>query len=399
MVKLFIRIPILLMAVVLVYFNIRLFHTQSYNADLGYDEDVYAQLQHLKMELHQNNAAIKMQQFFPEGFIFINALYALTWCELVDSNTDSTIKKEAIEEVDWAISEILSEYAKSSFNEELPLKYGVFYRGWTNYVIAQRINLGTTSSSLKQLFKQNCDEISEAYEKSESPYLESYYMAAWPADNMLAVASLNLGEQILAGSHSPKSILPIWLEKVKKLLDDDGRIPHGVQWETGKTIEASKGNSMSLMLCFLYDIDSSFAKSQFINYKENFLDERLGLPGIREHAKGLAGDGDIDSGPVIWEIGGAASIVGQRTMATYSEWNVYLGLRNSIEAFGAAYIWNGKKKYVFGQMPMADAFIAWSNVAAKESTIKTTSNWRWKFQLGSAFVLLIFSLLGKISLK
>ena len=213
-------------------------------------------------------------------------------------------------------------------------------------------------------------------------------MAAWPADNMLAIASLNLGEQILAGSHSPKSILPNWLEKVKNLLDDNGRIPHGVQWETGKTIEASKGNSMSLMLCFLYDIDSSFAKSQFINYKENFLDERLGLPGIREHAKGLAGDGDIDSGPVIWGIGGAASIVGQRTMATYSEWNVYQGLRNSIEAFGAAYTRNGKKKYVFGQMPMADAFIAWSNIAAKESAIKTTSNWRWKFQLGSALVLL-----------
>jgi len=46
-------------------------------------------------------------------------------------------------------------------------------------------------------------------------------------------------------------------------------------------------------------------------------------------------------------------------------------------------------------MPMADAFIAWSNVAAKESTIKTTSNWRWKFQLGSAFVLLIFFFIGK----
>ncbi len=370
------------------YFNLRLYHNPTLNTTLGYNKDVYAQLQHLKTELHDNNAGTKMQQIFPEGFVFINALYALTWCDLVETNTDSTITKEAITEVDWAISEMLSEYAKSSFNEELPLKYGVFYRGWTNYVIARRINLGTTSKSLIKLFQQNCGEISTAYQKSESPYLESYYMAAWPADNMLAIASLNLGEQILAGSHSPKSILPNWLEKVKNLLDDNGRIPHGVQWETGKTIEASKGNSMSLMLCFLYDIDSSFAKSQFINYKENFLDERLGLPGIREHAKGLAGDGDIDSGPVIWGIGGAASIVGQRTMATYSEWNVYQGLRNSIEAFGAAYTRNGKKKYVFGQMPMADAFIAWSNIAAKESAIKTTSNWRWKFQLGSALVLL-----------
>ncbi|MEN8695918.1 MAG: hypothetical protein ABF321_07300 [Bacteroidia bacterium] len=62
-------------------------------------------------------------------------------------------------------------------------------------------------------------------------------------------------------------------------------------------------------------------------------------------------------------------------MATYEEWNAYAGLRNSIEIFGAAYTWDGKKKYLFGQLQMADAFIAWSNSSVIESEMDS-SNWR-----------------------
>ncbi|MDB4107834.1 hypothetical protein N8368_04800 [Bacteroidia bacterium] len=88
--------------------------------------------------------------------------------------------------------------------------------------------------------------------------------------------------------------------------------------------------------------------------------------GVRVNKKGNSGGGDIDSGHVIWEIGGTASIVGQRTMAVHQKWNTCLGLRSSIEAFGAAYTWNGKKKYVLDKLPMAAAFIARSNVSAGE---------------------------------
>jgi hypothetical protein len=115
----------------------------------------------------------------------------------------------------------------------------------------------------------------------------------------------------------------------------------------------------------------------------------MGLPGVRENKRGYGGKGDIDSGPLIWGIGGAASIVGQRTMALHGKWDTYLGLRNSIESFGAAYTYQGKKKYVFGLLPMADAFIAWSNVSAKETDIRSLGLWRWKFQLGSLLIALL----------
>ena len=233
------------------------------------------------------------------------------------------------------------------------------------------------------LYIQFSDEIAVALNKSESPYLESYANACWPCDNIIAAASLPT---------TYNSTLLIWQHKVKQHLDENGLIPHSVTFPEGKPHAIGRGNSLSLGLHYLHSIDSVFAAEQFSIYQKLYIDERLGLPGIREHRKGKGGAGDIDSGPVIWGIGGAASIVGQKTMATFNEWDTYIGLRNSIEAFGAAYTWDGKKKYLFGQMPMADTFIAWSNVSAKESEIKA-GNWRWKFQLISLGLLFFLVLL------
>lgn len=336
--------------------------------------------------MHNKNAGLRMQNYFPEGFVFQNALYGLTWCDLINQDTDSSIRNEAILEIDWAIDELLSENGTYIFQEELPLKYGVFYRGWTNYLIGRRLLLDKKSQRLLDIYETNRKDISQAFNTSESPYLESYNKACWPADNVIAISSLALEYDINISTSGPLKFYDTWFSKVQDRLDTFGRIPHAVDWKSGECIQDSRGNSMSLMLCFLQDINHNFVKEQFQSYKKNFLDYRLGLPGIREYPKGVVGQGDVDSGPVIWDIGGAASIVGQRTMAINREWNTYEGLRNSIEAFGAAYTWQGQKKYVFGQMPMADAFIAWGKAGHKPSEFHTSLNWRWKFQLGSLLI-------------
>lgn len=144
------------------------------------------------------------------------------------------------------------------------------------------------------------------------------------------------------------------------------------------------------------EIDEEFAVEQFQKYKTHFLDWRWGMPGIREYPKGSTGHGDVDSGPVIFEIGGAASIVGQRTMGAYGDWLHYKGLGNCIEAFGVGNKSNEGKQYLFGQLPMADAFIAWSNSIEKsEITLNQKEYWRLKTQLLSLFVVLMLVWLFK----
>lgn len=89
-------------------------------------------------------------------------------------------------------------------------------------------------------------------------------------------------------------------------------------------------------------------------------------------------------------IGGAASIVGQRVYAQQQDWITYEGLRNSIESFGAGLTINSKKRYIFGTLPMADAFICWSNAIEKSNNqVQVDTNWRIRFHKISLFILVI----------
>ena len=126
-------------------------------------------------------------------------------------------------------------------------------------------------------------------------------------------------------------------------------------------------------------------------YEKYFVDTRLGLTGIREYPKGQEGDGDIDSGPVIWGIGGAASLVGQRAAGIHKKEQRFVELRNIVEAFGTAYQWNGKKRFIFGQLAVADAFIAWANAVEQRKGQFKSSSWRGTFKL---FSLGLFLLIG-----
>jgi len=185
-----------------------------------------------------------------------------------------------------------------------------------------------------------------------------------------------------------------WFSQVKERLDIMGLIPHKVDDEFGYPVQNAKGNSQSLMLNFLFDIDEDFAQEQFEIFHTLFKDTRFGLPGIRQYPKGLSGSGDIDSGPVLLGIGGAASIVGQRVYAKQKDWATYEGLRNSIESFGVGFTVNSKKRYVFGQLPMADAFICWSNAIEKSSSqVQITSNWRIRFHLISLLIVVMINFL------
>lgn len=384
----------------LFYLNIAMYHAPTYvkSADGNYNQDVYYQLQFLKSELHQG-AGDDMQFYFPEGFMFINALYGLSWCDLIKPlNPDSPIYREGIEQIDWAIKQVKSQKAKNIFDPNLLLSNGAFYIGWKNYLIGSKLELQNPNdrNELEEAeFKKACSKISQAFDKSHSPFLESYSGLSWPADATIAMACLSIHDKLSPPLYSQN--IENWIVKVKNNLDTiTGLIPHQSEIYTGKSIAGARGSSQSLILNFLFDIDETFAKTQFEIYKDRFLDYRIGLPGIREYPSEIQGPGDIDSGPVILGIGGAASIVGQRTFFKYGDVNTYKGLRNSIEGFGLGFTIKKKKKYLFGKLPMADAFICWSNAIEKVNTPEK-SNWRLSFQfLSFLLAALLFLLLIKL---
>jgi hypothetical protein len=341
-----------------------------------------------------------MQGYYPEGFVFMNVLYGLSWCEMASAaDHQSGLYKEAHDEIQFSYDQVNSEKGKAVFEKDRPIPYGAFYTGWNNYLLGKKLSIEDSQardSSEINLYNSQCTLIISALQKSETPFPESYPHVCWPADGVVAIASVALAERI--GYPAYRGDISSWIDRVKSNLDPNGLVPHSTQYADGKPKESARGSSQSLILNFLFEIDSTFAREQFTIYKDKFLTTRLGLPGICEFPTSEKGNGDIDSGPVIFGIGGAASIVGLRTMTTFGENKTAIGLRNGIEAFGFTSTVDGRKKFLFGKIPMADGFIAWANSKeiTKDKMLSTSEHWRWKFQLYS---FLIFALMLFLTMK
>lgn len=352
---------------------------------------VLQQLNYLNAAL-KNGAADQMQKIYPEGYFFTHVLYGLSWCDfLAPVSHQSKLYKEGISEITATLQQLELPQSKTIFNPNLPLQYGAFYVGWSNYLLAKKLQLQLPPERDTldiQLFKTNCQQLFNAYQKQAIPYLESYEYAIWPADNMLCLASLSLHDQLFTPQY--QTFLQNKIQQIVKHLDNNTQlIAHSVLPDDGSVKEGPRGSSQSLMLCLLPSIDSALAKHQFKRYKECFLSNRFGLMGIREYPKGVYGSGDIDSGPVILGIGGAASIVGTRAMAANNDWQLYGLMRQNIEALGFPIIKNGQKYYLNGAITVADAFIVWVNAINNQPSKTKKVSFRWQFHLFQLLIGLI----------
>jgi hypothetical protein len=386
--------------VLIIYLNVRLYYKPSFNSnETEINTDLLKQLHFLKSSLH-DGAADEMQQVYPEGFIFMQAVYGLSWADVAKaSNHNSKLRNEAQKEIQWAYSEVQSGKGRDRFDQTLPLPYGTYYTGWSNYLLGKKLSIERPEErdSLEVLqFSSTCKEIDSIIKTTVYP--ESYKGYSWPADVCVAVASLSLHDQILKPMF--QQTIREWLAKVKIHKDVNGFIPYATV-PGGKPIEMARGSSESLILNFLIDIDTAFAREQFDLYKYHFLDSSFGLPGIREFPKGTKNTGDVDSGPVVFDMGSAATIVGMRVLALYGDSTNAVAIRNGIEAFGFPFRSRDQKKYLFGKWPMADVFIAWSHSTeiTKDKELHASENWKYKFQLYSLILLIAFAIPLRLLLK
>jgi hypothetical protein len=361
--KLFFSFIIVSMLTVLATSNFNLYHKPTLELIQGdsLNSDLIKQL-HALENAFANHADEDMQNLYPEGYIFMNVLYGLAWSNAIEKiNPHHDFFIHGHEQIREAIDRIDSERGKSFFDETLPLEYGAFYTGWSTYLLGKKLKvepIGDRSADDVNLFKSQCEKIALAFRKKTFP--ASYDHGTWPADATLCAASLSLHDRVFEKKYA--DVLEDWIAEVKSNLDENGLIPHSVD-KKNRLTESARGSSMSLMLIFLKDINADFARQQFDIYRDKFVDSRLGLAGIREYPKGDFGIGDVDSGPVIFQMGGAATIVGMQTLDVYGDHETSARIRSTIEACGFPISKESERFYLFNQLPMADAFIAWGHSA------------------------------------
>jgi hypothetical protein len=371
--KIFLTICLACMLVVILMVNARVHHSPVFKIQNGdtVNTELIKQLAFLKHAL-ENDADLNMQAIYPEGYVFINALYGLTWCNVLSGlHLNDSLRENGLAEIQKAYDKLDSETGRSNFDETLPLPYGAFYNGWSNYLLGRKLLVEDPSvrNDIEiARFKSHCDSIAIAL-KFET-YPASYNGGAWPADVVTCVASLALHDKLFQPKYTDD--IAVWIKKVKGTVDKNGLIPHSTNYRDDSIAEDARGSSQSLMLIFLHEIHPEFARSEYEIYENLFIDSHLGLSGIREYPKGTFGIGDVDSGPVILQMGGAATIVGMQTTVLYGKHAISEKLGGAIEALAFPVENQSEKFYLFGQLPMADAFIAWSRSAQQLPLTGTT---------------------------
>ncbi|MCP4130434.1 MAG: hypothetical protein GY754_05585 [bacterium] len=388
----------------LVIINIRLYAPGPVKPSFeGPVPGVIPQLRHIKSAI-ENNAAKEMQRLFPEGYYFTYVLYGLTWVETgMRTAADSPVRKKALAEARFALKALKSRQGKEVFPESLDPPYGMFYTGWRNHLLAGILLLqepGTREPAEVEEYREQCILIATALRSGGTPYLESYSGRVWPVDSFPGMHSIRAYSYIFK-EEKYKPLITWWLEKVRERLDPKtGLVPHRADYKTGYGIDIARATSQSVLLRFLADIDPVFGHEQYRRYREQFIEYKLGLPGVLEYPRGTPGRGDVDSGPLIAGVSLSATAVTLGTSRLYGDEEVARAIGHAGEAFGLPVEYGGKRVYVFGVLPVGEAFYAWSKTALpwfERTPVETGKNkfpviipWWWRLVINLISCILLW---------
>ncbi|MFJ6949229.1 hypothetical protein ACISU4_32120 [Streptomyces wuyuanensis] len=281
-------------------------------------------------------AGDEAQGLFPEGYFFLHALYGLAEVEL-GMRRPAGQRADELRSARWALGRLDSPSGRAPFSADLVPSYGVFHRGWTNWlrggVLALQPESDRDPAEVRR-FAADSAALAAAFDASRSPYLEAYPGQAWPVDSTVAMASLRLHDTLLPPRYAGTA--DRWLREVRTRLDPrTGLMPHRVDVATGAPAEVARGTSQSVIHRFLADIDPDFAREQYLRFRDRYVATPLGLgPAVREYPAGTDGPADVDSGPLPLGVSLSASVVTAGAAQVHGDTALAEGLTNHGELLG-----------------------------------------------------------------
>ena len=352
-----------------------------------------AQLFHLKSEL-EAGLAEEMQQLFPEGYYFSYVLYGLSAVNI--GLSDPAAQTDLLEEARWAYAKLDSPAGHAPFPKNLSTEYGIFYNGWSNYLLAGILLLQDGDDhDLTELarYEQESAEIVAALSQSSSPFLDSYSGQIWPVDTFPAVVSLKAYSTI-TGDNKYEPVITEWIERIQREIEPaTGLIPH----KTEPFIDTGRATSQTLILWFLAELDPVLAEKYYRSFREQFVRHRLGIPAVREFPPGDNRLGDVDSGPLITGVSLSATVVMLGTARMVGDDGLATAIYQEGEAGGWPYRFAGKRLYGFGLLPIGEAFLLWAQTARPwlaDGTLRVDVGWPlwWRLPIHLISLLLIWIL-------
>ncbi|MEL6771210.1 MAG: hypothetical protein AAFP18_09125 [Bacteroidota bacterium] len=383
------------MGLLLLVVNVRLYGPGDLDTSL-------AQLAHLRTALGEG-AAEDMQRSFPEGYVFTWSLYGLASAQAAQQLPSEDPRRRALlDEARRAVEHLDTDVARAPFPAYLPPEYGAFYASWRTYALATYVRTASPARvepTLLVRLDRQCQQLASALGRSMTPFLSSYPGLAWPADTAVGIGALGICEQVTDTTYT--ATIASWVAAARARQDTVwNALAHAANAQTGAPRGGVRGSSLALMSRVLVDADSAFARAQYEALREHFVTSGWGLPGVREYPHGVRGRSDIDSGPIVLGLSGPAVVVAAAAARVHGDDATARTLFALGEAFGLPVEWGGERRYLFGQLPVGEAFLVWARTspqpaAAASWTRIIPRGWRWPIHLVSVAMLGLLLWLGR----
>jgi len=318
-------------------------------------------LSSLEKMIKHEDASIKMQEIFPEGACFTLTLYGMTWYNIAKYfQSDVSIRQKALDEMRWTIDQYDEKFVLEYF-EDTEVKNGVFWFGQKNLMLGRYIEIrgvGNVELHMIQEFNSNSFDLYNAFMKSPTHHLNTYKELCWPADNVTALLSLSVHDRLFDTNYI--NAYAEWKNWTLENSDPLTGMPAGhIDNSTGQLHQPARGCANSWIITLIHDIDPGYSNDLYRKYVEYFLISRLGIRMLREYPKGINYPADVDSGPIIWDAGTAASGLGIGAAILHKDLRTAVDLSTLINIFSFPSSKSGERRYFFGKLPIADAFLAW----------------------------------------
>ncbi len=210
----------------------------------------------------------------------------------------------------------------------------------------------------------------------------------------MGVAALAIHDRIRTPRCGP--LIERWMAAATTRMDPSGALSHSANSITGSPLGGVRGSSLALMSRVLIDVDRTFAAQQYAVLRSNFVGFHALVPGVREYPVGIDGAHDIDSGPLVLGYSGPATVVGAAAARAHGDEALAQTLFGVVEMAGFAWQWKAERRYLFGLVPVGDAFIVWARATTPivhdvESLISVPAWWRWPWHALSLLLLMLLS--------
>ena len=252
--------------------------------------------------------------------------------------------------------------------------HGAFHAGWTLMLAVQHAE-ASGSPQAREAVRRRAETLRAAFDAHPTGLLESYPGQSWPCDSVVAMAALHQAGRVvpLDLEHTTRR----WLTQMDRLRDESGLLPHRTS-PHGQVLEGPRATSQVIIQRFWPDIQpldgpgGDATRTQWQAFVGTFVDRRFGVVGVREYPPGVAGGGDVDSGPLVFGLSASASVVAIGAARAQGDLALAAALDRGAELLGGGVTLLGERRYAAGTLPVGDAFLLWARTTpAAPSTVET----------------------------